>query len=255
MGIVNVTPDSFSDGGRFLDPQAAIEHGLRLHEEGAGLVDVGGESTRPGSQPVSARDELDRVIPVVGALAARGIAVSVDTMKPEVMREAIAAGCAVVNDVNAFRAPGAIEAVAAAAVGLVVMHMRGTPQTMQHDPHYDDVVAEVGGFLRDRAQELQAAGVAPERIALDPGFGFGKTFTHNRILFRAVPALAAIGYPVVVGVSRKRLIGEITGRGVEQRAFGSIAAALLAAQNGASVLRVHDVQGTVDALKVWKELA
>lgn len=254
MGIVNVTPNSFSDGGRFLAASKAVEHALRLRDDGADLVDVGGESTRPGAEPVGADEELDRVIPVVEALVREGVAVSVDTMKPEVMRTAIAAGCVVVNDVNAFRAPGALEAVAGSGVGVIAMHMQGTPRTMQQAPHYDDVVAEVGAFLRARAQALEGAGVAPERIALDPGFGFGKTFEHNKQLFRGLRALASMGYPLLVGVSRKGMIGELTGRKVDERAAGSVAAALLAAQNGASLLRVHDVRETVDALDVWAAL-
>jgi dihydropteroate synthase len=254
MGVVNVTDDSFSDGGRYRDPSRAIEHGLRLREDGADLVDVGGESTRPGAQPVEAAEELRRVLPVIEALARAGVAVSVDTMKPEVMRAAIAAGCAVVNDVNAFLATGAVEAVAGADVGLVVMHMQGTPRTMQQKPQYDDVVAVVGAFLRERATALETAGVAGERIALDPGFGFGKTVEHNRALFRALPALAQVGYPLLVGVSRKKMIGDFTRRAVGERSAGSVAAALLAAQNGASLLRVHDVRETVDALNVWMEL-
>lgn len=254
MGIVNVTTDSFSDGGRFFDPGKAIEHGLRLREEGADLVDVGGESTRPGAAPVALEEELRRVVPVIEALARRGVAVSIDTLKPGVMAAAIEAGCAVVNDVNAFRAPGAIEAVAGADVGVVAMHMQGTPQTMQAAPQYADVVAEVGAYLRERAAALQAAGIARQRIALDPGFGFGKTIEHNTALFRALPGLARMGYPLLVGVSRKRMIGEFTGRPVGERAAGSVAAALLAAQNGAAILRVHDVRATVDALKVWEAL-
>ena len=255
MGILNVTPNSFSDGGRFLDPARAIEQGLLLHEQGADLVDVGGESTRPGADAVAPQEELDRVIPVVEALVAAGVAVSVDTMKPEVMRAALGAGCAVVNDVNGFRAAGAVEAVARAPVGLVAMHMQGTPATMQKEPRYDDVAAEVGAFLRGRAGALEAAGVAPERIALDPGFGFGKTLEHNLLLFRGLPALASMGYALLVGVSRKRMIGELTGgRPPAERAAGSVAAAVLAAQNGAAILRVHDVRETVDALNVWGAL-
>jgi dihydropteroate synthase len=254
LGIVNVTPNSFSDGGKYLDAARAIDHGLRLREEGADLVDVGGESTRPGADAVALDEELRRVIPVVEALAREGIAVSVDTMKPEVMRAAIDAGCAVVNDVNAFRAPGAVEAVAAAGVGLIAMHMQGTPETMQKAPHYDDVVAEVGAFLRERARALEAAGVASERIAIDPGFGFGKTREHNVELFRGLPVLASMGYPVLAGLSRKRLIGDITGRALDDRVAGSVAAALLAVQNGARLVRVHDVRETVDAMKVWMEL-
>ena len=220
MGIVNVTADSFSDGGRFLDPSKAIAHGLRLREEGADLVDVGGESTRPGAAPVSEDEELRRVIPVAAALAREGVAVSVDTMKPAVMRAAIDAGCAAVNDVNAFRAPGAVQAVAPADVGLVVMHMQGTPATMQASPRYDDVVEEVAAFLRERSGALEAAGVAHGRIVLDPGFGFGKTREHNVALFRALPRLSALGYPLLAGVSRKKLIGDITGRPVGEQERG-----------------------------------
>jgi dihydropteroate synthase len=255
MGIVNVTPDSFSDGGRFLDTRAAIAHGLKLREDGADLVDVGGESTRPGSDAVALAEELGRVMPVVEALVREGVAVCVDTMKPGVMRAAIDAGCAAVNDVNAFRAPGAIEAVAGADVGVVAMHMQGTPQTMQQAPKYDDVVQEVASFLRARALALENAGLDSERIALDPGFGFGKTLEHNRRLFQALPALASMGYALLVGVSRKRMIADLTGgRPVGERTAGSVAAALLAAQNGASLLRVHDVRETVDALSVWMAL-
>lgn len=251
---MNVTADSFSDGGRYLDASRAIAHGLRLRDDGAAMVDVGGESTRPGAEPVEAREELRRVLPVVEGLAREGVAVSVDTMKPEVMRAAIEAGAAVVNDVNAFRAPGAIDAVARSEAGLVVMHMQGTPATMQAEPRYDDVVAEVAAFLVERARALEAAGVARSRIVLDPGFGFGKSLEHNRTLFRGLPAIAALGYPVLAGVSRKRMIGTFTGRGVGERVAGSVAAALLAVQNGASFVRVHDVRETVDALKVWMEL-
>jgi len=254
MGIVNVTEDSFSDGGRFLDSARAIDHGKRLARDGAAIVDVGGESTRPGAASVRADLELARVIPVVEALAREGIVVSVDTMKPEVMSAAASAGAAVINDVNAFRAPGAMEAVAKLDVGLVVMHMQGAPETMQQAPHYDDVVGEVGAFLAERARALEAAGVARDRIALDPGFGFGKTFDHNKALFRALPELASLGYPLVVGVSRKRMIADLTGRGVYERTSGSVAAALLAAQNGARILRVHDVRETVDAIHTWMGL-
>jgi len=254
LGIVNVTPNSFSDGGQFFDASLAIEHAFRLHGEGADVVDVGGESTRPGAEPVPAQEELRRVMPIVEACVAAGIPVSVDTLKPEVMREAIAAGCSVINDVNAFRAPGAIEAVADAAVGVIAMHMQGTPATMQQSPRYDNVVAEVAAFLAERARALERAGVAAERIVLDPGFGFGKTLEHNTTLFRGIPAIAALGYPVLAGVSRKRMIGDITGRPVAERAPGSIVAAVLAVQNGARLLRVHDVRETVDALAIWAAL-
>jgi len=254
MGIVNVTPDSFSDGGRFLDVGSAIAQGLRLHEEGADLVDVGGESTRPGAAAVDVAEELRRVIPVVEALVSEGVEVSVDTMKPEVMRAAIGAGAAMINDVNAFRAAGAIEAIASSKVDACVMHMKGTPETMQADPRYDDVVAEVSAYLVERARALEAAGVAPERIVIDPGFGFGKTLEHNVALFRALPAICSMGYPVLVGLSRKKSIGDITGRKVDERVAGSVAAALLAVQNGANLVRVHDVRETVDAIKVWRAL-
>ena len=254
MGIVNVTADSFSDGGQFLDAKAAIEHGLRLAADGAQLVDVGGESTRPGAEPVSLDEELGRVMPVVEALVRAGVAVSVDTMKPEVMRAAAKAGCAMVNDVSGFRAPGALEAVAASEVAVCAMHMRGTPATMQHEPHYHDVVSEVRDFLAGRAQALEAGGVARDRIVLDPGFGFGKAFGHNVALFAGLPRIASIGYPVLAGVSRKRMIGEITGRAVGDRVSGSVAAALLAVQNGARLVRVHDVRETVDALAVLAAL-
>ena len=254
MGIVNVTADSFSDGGRYAEPARAIEHGLALHAQGADLVDVGGESTRPGAEPVPLERELQRVVPVVEALAREGVAVSVDTLKPEVMRAAIAAGCAVVNDVSGFRSPGAIEAVAGASVGVVVMHMQGTPRTMQQAPSYADVVGEVGGYLAERARALEAAGVAAERIAIDPGFGFGKTLEHNRALFRALPRLAELGWAVLVGVSRKKMIGELTGEPLAARTAGSVAAALMAVQNGAAVVRVHDVRETVAAINVWMGL-
>jgi dihydropteroate synthase len=254
MGVVNITADSFSDGGASLEPPRAVEHGLRLWDEGADLVDIGGESTRPGAQPVPLAEELRRVMPVLAGLVREGVPVSVDTLKPAVMREAIAAGCVMVNDVNGFRAEGAIEAVAASRVALCVMHMQGTPATMQADPRYGDVVAEVRDFLRARAQALEAAGVVRSRIAIDPGFGFGKTPVHNVQLLRGLAALAALGYPVLAGLSRKRLIGDITGRPVDDRVAGSVAAALIAVQNGASLVRVHDVKETVDALKVWNAL-
>ena len=254
MGILNVTADSFSDGGRWLDPARALDHALAMRADGADFIDVGAESTRPGAEPVPADVELARVTPVVEALARAGVRVSVDTMKPEVMRAAIGAGCAVINDVNGFRAPGAVEAVAAADVGLVVMHMQGVPRTMQEAPSYGDVVAEVRNFLAERASLLQSAGVARHRIALDPGFGFGKMRMHNVALFRGLPQLAALGYPLLVGVSRKRMIGDFTGRAVDERVAGSVAAALAALEYGARILRVHDVRETVDAINVWMEL-
>jgi dihydropteroate synthase len=254
LGIVNVTAESFSDGGQFLNARRAIEQGLKLRDEGADFVDVGGESTRPGASPVPVDEELHRVMPVIEALVAAGVAVSVDTSKPEVMRAAIAAGVAVVNDVNGFRAEGAVEAVATADVGLIVMHMKGTPQTMQDAPHYEDVVAEVEAFLRARASTLESAGISPHRIALDPGFGFGKTVAHNKTLLHALPQLAGLGYPVLAGLSRKRMLGDFTGRGPSERMAASVAAALIAVQNGASLVRVHDVRETVDAINVWLAL-
>jgi dihydropteroate synthase len=254
LGIVNVTPDSFSDGGQFLEVNAAIAQGQRLRDDGADFVDIGGESTRPGAAPVPLEEELRRVIPVVEALAARAIAVSVDTMKPEVMRAAIEAGAAMINDVNAFRAEGAIEAVARSKVSVCAMHMQGTPATMQAAPRYDDVVAQVSAYLRSRARALESAGVAADRIVVDPGFGFGKTLAHNVALFRALPALASMGYGLLVGLSRKKSIGDITGRPAGDRVAGSVAAALMAVQNGANFVRVHDVKETVDAINIWLAL-
>lgn len=254
MGVVNVTPDSFSDGGRFFDASQAIAQAMKLRDEGADFIDVGGESTRPGSQPVPADEELRRVMPVVEALVKEGIAVSIDTTKAEVMLEAIRAGCAVVNDVQGFRGEGTIEAVARSKVGVVAMHMQGTPGTMQRAPQYGDVVREVTDFLLERARALEKAGVDRGRIVLDPGFGFGKTVEHNKALFRALPQLASHGYPVLAGVSRKKMIGDFTGRPAAERSAGSVAAALLAVQNGASLVRVHDVKETVDAINVWMEL-
>lgn len=254
VGILNVTADSFSDGGRYLDPGRALDHGLRLREEGADIVDVGGESTRPGAVAVPLEEELRRVIPLVAALAGEGIAVSVDTMKPEVMRAAIDAGCAMVNDVNGLRSPGAVEAVAGRGIAVCAMHMQGVPATMQAEPSYADVAAEVARFLAGRARSLEAAGVAREDIVLDPGFGFGKTHAHNVELFRRLPDIVSLGYPVMVGVSRKSTIGEITGRSVGERTAGSVAAALMAVQNGATLVRVHDVRETVDVLRIWMAL-
>ncbi len=254
MGIVNVTPDSFSDGGRFFDFSGALAHGVRLIEEGADLLDIGGESTRPGAAGVDADEELARVIPLVRALRERGVPISVDTSKPEVMRAALAEGAAVVNDVRALRAPGALEAVAASDCGIVLMHMQGEPRTMQLAPHYDDVVREVGDFLRARRDALLAAGVARERIALDPGFGFGKTVAHNFALLARLHELTALGQPVLVGLSRKSMLGHATGRGVGERLHASVAAALLAVQRGARIVRVHDVAATRDALAVWQAM-
>jgi len=253
MGIVNVTDDSFSDGGRYVQAERAIEHGLRLREDGADILDIGAESTRPGALPVPGDIELARILPVLAGLRDCGAALSVDTMKPGVMRAALEAGADLINDVNALRAPGAREAVAASDCGLCLMHMRGEPRTMQADPRYADVVAEVAAFLADAVVEARDQGIADERLLVDPGFGFGKTLAHNVALFRALPALARIA-PVLAGVSRKSMLGQISGRPLAARMPASVAAALMAAQSGASVLRVHDVAETVDALKVWQAL-
>lgn len=251
MGILNVTPDSFSDGNRFPTARLAAEHGVRLVAEGADLLDVGGESTRPGASPVEVDEELGRVLPVVEMLSDLvDVPISVDTSKPEVMRAAVAAGASMINDVRALQRPGALEAVAALDVGLCLMHMQGTPATMQEAPAYTDVVAEVRDFLAARLAACAAAGIDLERITVDPGIGFGKTLDHNVALLRAIPQLAALGRPVLVGMSRKGMIGTLTGRPIAERTPGSVTAAVLAAQRGARLLRVHDVAATRDALAV-----
>jgi dihydropteroate synthase len=251
MGVLNVTPDSFSDGGQFGDVSAAVAYGLRLAEEGAAIVDVGGESTRPGAAPVGEDEELRRVIPVVEALAAKlAVPVSIDTRKPGVMRRALAAGAAMVNDVSALAAPGAVEAVAGHGAAACLVHMQGEPATMQAEPRYVDVVAEVREFLRRRAEACVAAGIPRSRLVVDPGFGFGKTLEHNLALLAGIPALAADGLPVLAGVSRKRMIGAMTGRAGGDRVAGSVAAAVVAAMRGARIIRAHDVRETVDALEV-----
>ena len=251
MGVVNITPDSFSDGGRFLDPVAAIAHAHQLIEQGADLVDIGAESSRPGAAAVvSADEELRRLLPVLQGLRDAPVPVSVDTVKPEVMRAALAAGAAMINDINALRAPGALAAIAATDAAVCLMHMQGTPGTMQQQPSYDDVVAEVKAFLQERVRAARAAGIAPERIAIDPGFGFGKTLEHNLELLRQLREFDALGVPVLAGWSRKSSLGMITGKPTGERLAASIAAALIAAQNGARILRVHDVAATRDALAV-----
>ncbi len=254
MGIVNVTPDSFSDGGQHASRDSALAHALRLIDEGADILDIGGESTRPGAAAVSQAEEIDRVVPLIAALAGRGVPLSVDTSKPEVMRAALAAGAAIVNDVYALRAPGAVEEVAASGCGVVLMHMQGVPRTMQVAPHYDDVVAEVSAFLKERLVALGDAGVTPDRVALDPGFGFGKTVEHNFRLLRELPRLGALGCPVLVGLSRKSMLGAVTGRAVGERVTASVVGAVLAAGRGARVLRVHDVAATRDGLRVWEAM-
>ncbi|HXF66866.1 MAG TPA: dihydropteroate synthase [Burkholderiales bacterium] len=252
MGVVNVTPDSFSDGGLHFDAASAAAHARRLIEEGADIIDIGGESTRPGATPVALEEERRRVLPVLEALAGCGVPVSVDTRKPELMREAVAAGAAMVNDVTALRAPGALEAVARADCAVCLMHMRGEPRTMQHDPRYEDVVREVREFLAQRVAQAEAAGIARSRIAVDPGFGFGKTDAHNLALLRALGDLAPPGVALLAGLSRKSMLGRLTGREPQQRVFASVAAALIAVQNGAHIVRVHDVAATRDALSVWQ---
>jgi len=252
MGIVNVTPDSFHDGGRHATWEAAVAHAQRLLEEGADLLDIGGESTRPGAAPVGADEELARVLPVIEALRGCGVPLSVDTRQPPVMRTALAVGAAMINDINALRAPGAIAALVGTDASVCLMHMQGEPRTMQQAPRYGDVAAEVAAFLRERIDACIAAGIARERIVVDPGFGFGKRFEDNLALARALPQLAAVA-PLLVGFSRKSMIGAITGRkATGDRLAGSIGAALWAARAGASILRVHDVAATRDALAVWR---
>ena len=252
MGILNVTRDSFSDGGRFFDREQALAHARRMRDDGADLIDIGGESSRPGALPVAEGDELARVVPLVQKLATEGVAVAVDTRKPAVMRAAIAAGAAMINDIGALTAPGAIEVCAASNAGVCLMHMQGEPKTMQVAPAYGNVVAEVRDFLVARAAVCEAAGIAHERIVIDPGFGFGKTLAHTLALLRSIGTLAATGYPVLAGLSRKASFGEITGRKVDERLATSLAAALAAVARGANIVRVHDVRETVDALKVWR---
>lgn len=255
MGILNVTPDSFFDGGRHADPDRAVERGRMLAAEGADIVDVGGESTRPGARAVDASVEIARVVPVVEALAAEGIPVSVDTSKPEVMRAALAAGASMVNDVRALLEPGAMEVVASSGAAVCLMHMRGTPETMQVETAYADVVAEVRDFLARRAAACERAGIARNRIVVDPGFGFGKGVAENLALLRRLRDLVAAGYPVLAGLSRKSTIGAITGRSPGDRLAGSLAAALMAVERGAAIVRVHDVRETVDALRVYAAVA
>ena len=254
VGILNVTPDSFYDGGRNVDFARAQERARQMVAEGADIIDVGGESTRPGAAPVTEDEEIRRVVPLTAALAAEDIAVSVDTRKPAVMRAAIAAGAAMINDVAALTAPGALDAVAATDAGVCLMHMQGEPRTMQMAPQYADVVGEVREFLVARARACERAGIAHDRIVIDPGFGFGKTLAHNLALLRALPALAATGYPVLVGLSRKSSLGKITGRPAGDRLAASLAATLAAITRGASLVRVHDVRETVDALTVWRTI-
>jgi dihydropteroate synthase len=256
MAIINLTADSFSgDGLAGMALDRVLAKAEAAVKAGAAILDLGGESTRPGAEPVGEEEELARVIPMVERLQALGVPISVDTTKPAVMRASIAAGAAMINDINAFQAPGAVEAVAGSGAGLCVMHMQGTPRTMQEAPSYRDVVAEVDGFLRERVAALVAAGIAAERICIDPGFGFGKTIVHNLELLRRLAVFADQGRPVLVGLSRKTMLGVLTGQPVDGRVHASVAAALLAVERGARVLRVHDVAATRDALRVWEAVA
>ncbi len=250
MGVVNITPDSFSDGGKFLDPGAAVAHARRLVAEGADIIDIGGESSRPGARAVAEDEELQRVLPVLKAL--KDVPVSVDTRRPSVMRAVLAEGASMINDIEALAAPGALDAVADGDCAVCLMHKQGDPATMQQDPRYDDVVGEVKQFLATRIAACEIAGIERDRITVDPGFGFGKTVGHNFSLLKRLPELAALGVPVLAGWSRKSTLGTVTGRPVGERLAGSLAAALLALQGGATILRVHDVKETRDVMAVWQ---
>jgi dihydropteroate synthase len=252
MGVVNVTPDSFSDGGRFLDAKTAVAHALRLVEEGADIVDVGGESSRPGALPVSVSEEMDRILPVLDGLKHFKKPISVDTRRPEVMQQALRAGASMINDIDALGAPGALEVAAGSQCAVCLMHKKGEPATMQQDPHYDDVVGEVRLFLENALQKAGQAGIARDRLVIDPGFGFGKTLEHNLTLLKKLPQLRALGVPILVGWSRKSSLGRMTGRGPEDRLTASLAMALLSLLGGATILRVHDVKETRDVVAVWK---
>lgn len=249
MGVVNITPDSFSDGGQFFDTRRAIEHARRLAEEGADIIDIGGESTRPGSAPVAEDEELRRVLPVLEKIA--DLCVSVDTRRPRVMKAALDAGASMINDIQALQAPGAFDAVRNRNCAVCLMHMKGEPATMQQDPHYDDVVDEVKSFLKERLAAAEGAGVARGRLVVDPGFGFAKTAAHNLVLLKNLKALE-LGVPLLAGLSRKSTIGRITGRAAGERLAGSLAMALLALQGGAKILRAHDVRETRDVVAVWE---
>jgi dihydropteroate synthase len=259
MGILNATPDSFSDGGQFRTPSDAIAQAERMIASGVDIIDIGGESTRPGAEPVSLQEELDRVLPVIEALRDCGVALSIDTYKAETMRQALNAGVDCINDIWALRQAGAVEAVLESDAnnpdrlcGMVLMHMQRDPQTMQFDPEYQDVVAEVNVFLQERIALLENQGVAKNRIAIDPGFGFGKSLEHNLKMLTHFDQFSLMGYPVLAGISRKSMLGKLTGRDTNERIAPSIAAAILAADRGARIIRVHDVQETVDALKIWE---
>jgi dihydropteroate synthase len=250
MGVVNVTPDSFSDGGRYLDPQKAIAHGRQLIEEGADILDVGGESSRPGARAVAEEEELQRILPVLKAL--QDVPVSVDTRRPSVMRAVLAEGASMINDIEALTAPGALDAVAASGCGVCLMHKQGDPATMQKAPRYEDVVREVFEYLKKRTEACRRRNISLDRICVDPGFGFGKTPEHNFRLLKDLKVFADLGVPVLAGWSRKSTLGTITGRPVGERLAASLAAALLALQGGATILRVHDVKETRDVIAVWE---
>jgi len=250
MGIVNVTPDSFSDGGKHLQRDAALAHAQQLITEGADILDIGGESTRPGARPVSIQEEMDRVLPVIEELRDAAVPISIDTFKPEVMLAAVAAGAQMINDINALQDAAAMNAVAASHVAVCLMHKQGNPQTMQEQPVYQNAVAEVRAFLGERIAAAEAAGIQRDRIVIDPGFGFGKTLAHNLALLQGLNELTALGVPVLAGLSRKSMLGALTGQDVAQRLPASVAAALIAVQRGANIVRVHDVRATVDALKI-----
>ena len=250
MGIVNVTPDSFSDGGKFNTTEKAIAHALQLVEEGAEILDIGGESTRPGATPVPLDEELKRVISVIEGLRDVGVPLSIDTYKPQVMQAAITAGADIVNDVCALREPQALKIVATSQAGVCLMHMQGRPQTMQADPQYDDVVSEVRDFLKDRLDAAVQAGIDPSRIVLDPGFGFGKRTAHNLTLLNHLNDIQALGLPLLIGLSRKSVLGQVVGSSVDERIHASIAASVVSVMKGANIVRVHDVKPTIDALKI-----
>jgi dihydropteroate synthase len=252
MGVVNVTPDSFSDGGRFFDKDAAVSHALRLIEEGADIVDIGGESSRPGALPATEEEELDRILPVLEGLKGIEKPISIDTRRTRVMREALKAGASMINDIDALTAPGALEAVAASDCAVCLMHKKGEPATMQQAPRYDDVVGEVGAFLKARIEACEEAGIGRQRLVIDPGFGFGKTLEHNLTLLKNLGRFSTFGLPILVGWSRKSSLGKITGRPGGERLPASLAMALLSLQGGATILRVHDVKETKDVIEVWK---
>lgn len=253
MGVVNVTPDSFSDGGQHAAAEAALKHARQLIKQGARVIDIGGESTRPGAEPVSAKRELDRIMPVLESLRHADVALSIDTCKPEVMRAALDAGADIINDVTGFTDAEAQSVVAAQGrCGLCVMHMRGEPRTMQQAPIYENVTKEVFDWLHEQARHLGSLGISPSRLTLDPGFGFGKSIEHNYQLLRHLDQLVALGYPVLIGLSRKSMIGAVTGRPVEQRMAGSLSGALAGIHRGARIVRVHDVEATKDAIEVWQ---